>query len=95
SLNRPTDRFAEEGSRFYVGGERACCLLCPEKCPLFTARTAHRRPTPTIRSDYRCKRHRHSSHTATGSWQRLVGATLRFAFGLLSVCVHACVHGMV
>ncbi|CAI7900066.1 unnamed protein product [Closterium sp. NIES-53] len=24
-----------------------------------------------------------------------VGATLRFAFGLLSVCVHACVHGMV
>ncbi|CAI7784220.1 unnamed protein product, partial [Closterium sp. NIES-54] len=23
-----------------------------------------------------------------------VGATLRFAFGLLSVCVHACVHGM-
>ncbi|CAI7853383.1 unnamed protein product, partial [Closterium sp. NIES-53] len=24
----------------------------------------------------------------------LVGATLRFAFGLLSVCVHACVHGM-
>ncbi|CAI7739857.1 unnamed protein product [Closterium sp. NIES-53] len=25
----------------------------------------------------------------------LVGATLRFAFGLLSVCVHACVHGMV
>ncbi|CAI7797529.1 unnamed protein product, partial [Closterium sp. NIES-54] len=22
----------------------------------------------------------------------LVGATLRFAFGLLSVCVHACVH---
>ncbi|CAI7730474.1 unnamed protein product [Closterium sp. NIES-53] len=26
---------------------------------------------------------------------RPVGATLRFAFGLLSVCVHACVHGMV
>ncbi|CAI7790940.1 unnamed protein product [Closterium sp. NIES-54] len=25
----------------------------------------------------------------------LVGATLRFAFGLLSVCMHACVHGMV
>ncbi|CAI7835420.1 unnamed protein product [Closterium sp. NIES-53] len=24
----------------------------------------------------------------------LVGATLRFAFGLLSVCMHACVHGM-
>ncbi|CAI7904502.1 unnamed protein product [Closterium sp. NIES-54] len=24
-----------------------------------------------------------------------VGAALRFAFGLLSVCVHACVHGMV
>ncbi|CAI7890360.1 unnamed protein product [Closterium sp. NIES-54] len=24
-----------------------------------------------------------------------VGATLRFAFGLLSVCVHVCVHGMV
>ncbi|CAI7768203.1 unnamed protein product [Closterium sp. NIES-53] len=24
-----------------------------------------------------------------------VGATLRFAFGLLSMCVHACVHGMV
>ncbi|CAI7855652.1 unnamed protein product [Closterium sp. NIES-53] len=23
-----------------------------------------------------------------------IGATLRFAFGLLSVCVHACVHGM-
>ncbi|CAI7735258.1 unnamed protein product [Closterium sp. NIES-53] len=23
-----------------------------------------------------------------------VGATLRFALGLLSVCVHACVHGM-
>ncbi|CAI7751049.1 unnamed protein product [Closterium sp. NIES-54] len=26
---------------------------------------------------------------------QLVGATLRFAFGLLSVCMHACVHGMV
>ncbi|CAI7846317.1 unnamed protein product, partial [Closterium sp. NIES-53] len=26
---------------------------------------------------------------------RIVGATLRFAFGLLSVRVHACVHGMV
>ncbi|CAI7834763.1 unnamed protein product [Closterium sp. NIES-53] len=24
-----------------------------------------------------------------------VGATLRFAFGLLSVCVHACVHGII
>ncbi|CAI7735633.1 unnamed protein product, partial [Closterium sp. NIES-53] len=27
--------------------------------------------------------------------QRCVGATLHFAFGLLPVCVHACVHGMV
>ncbi|CAI7786498.1 unnamed protein product [Closterium sp. NIES-54] len=31
----------------------------------------------------------------TGPAGFAVGATLRFAFGLLSVCVHACVHGMV
>ncbi|CAI7896776.1 unnamed protein product, partial [Closterium sp. NIES-53] len=30
----------------------------------------------------------------TGAGAAGVGATLRFAFGLLSVCVHACVHGM-
>ncbi|CAI7898204.1 unnamed protein product, partial [Closterium sp. NIES-53] len=53
-----------KGGRFYVGGERACCLLCPSKCSLFTARAAHRRPTQPIRSGYRCKKHRHWSRTA-------------------------------
>ncbi|CAI7883114.1 unnamed protein product [Closterium sp. NIES-54] len=37
-----------------------------------------------------CTCSRTGRHLAT-----FVGATLRSAFGLLSVCVHACVHGMV
>ncbi|CAI7839268.1 unnamed protein product, partial [Closterium sp. NIES-54] len=50
----------------FTWGERTCCLLYPEKCSLFTARTAHRRPTPPIRSGYRCKRHRHWSDFGNG-----------------------------
>ncbi|CAI7862777.1 unnamed protein product [Closterium sp. NIES-54] len=69
--------FTAEGGRFYVGGERACCLLCPEKCSLFTACTAHRRPTPPIRGGYRCKRHRHWSRTATGFRQRVTAHRIR------------------
>ncbi|CAI7775374.1 unnamed protein product [Closterium sp. NIES-54] len=77
TFNCPVDGLTTEGGRFYVGGERACCLLYPEKCSLFTTRPAHRRPTPPIRSGYRRKRHRHLSRTAAGFWQRFTAHRIR------------------
>ncbi|CAI7797293.1 unnamed protein product [Closterium sp. NIES-54] len=44
---------------------------------LFTACTAHRRPTLSIRSGYRCKRHCHWSRTATGLRQRITAHRIR------------------
>ncbi|CAI7893559.1 unnamed protein product [Closterium sp. NIES-54] len=55
TLNCLRNRLTTKGGCFYVGVERACGLLYPEKCSLFTASTAHRRPTPPIRRSYRRK----------------------------------------
>ncbi|CAI7772871.1 unnamed protein product [Closterium sp. NIES-53] len=74
----PADGFTAEGGRFYIGGERACCLLCPEECSLFPTRTTHHRPTPPIQSGYRCNRLCHWSRTTTGFRQLFTAHRIRY-----------------